>query len=172
MCWMSLFAHVFIFHGKTMNMKTYKLAVPWVINAINGITYRSYKKFDDENFKHDVENALYHVGEIFDDFDDKFWFQKKLMEGVINGHAPIKRRKAPKKKTVPFMNAPLRKACHYKAMRRNKYFRHGRTKSLWELYRKSRNEASKLKVNLWKYISRKSVTNKNLLVTQETSGKP
>ena len=92
----------------------------------NVITYRSYKKFDDENFKHDVENAPYHVGEIFDDFDDKFWFQKKLMEGVINGHAPIKRRKAPKK-PVPFMNAQLRKACHYKAMRRNKYFRHGRT---------------------------------------------
>ena len=63
----------------------------------NVITYRSYKKFDDENFKHDVENAPYHVGEIFDDFDNKFWFQKKLMEGVINGHAPIKRRKALKK---------------------------------------------------------------------------
>ena len=71
------------------------------------------------------------------------------MEGVINGHAPIKRRKAPKK-PVPFMNAQLRKACHYKAMRRNKYFRHGRTKSLWELYRKSRNEASKLKVKSMK----------------------
>ena len=34
---------------------------------------------------------------MFDDFDDKFWFQKKLMEDVINGHAPIKRRKAPRK---------------------------------------------------------------------------
>ena len=71
------------------------------------------------------------------------------MEGVINGHAPIKRRKAPKK-PVPFMNSQLRKACHYKAMRRNKYFRHGRTRSLWELYRKSRNEASKLKVKSMK----------------------
>ena len=64
----------------------------------------------------------------------------KLMEGVINGHAPINRRKA-SKKSVPFMNAQLRKARHYKAMRRNEYYRHEKTKSHWELYRKSLSEA-------------------------------
>ena len=37
--------------------------------------YRTHKTFDEENYKHDVENAPYHVGENFDDLDEKVWFQ-------------------------------------------------------------------------------------------------
>ena len=52
------------------------------------------------------------------------------------------------------MNSKLRKACHRKAMHRNKYFRHGRTKELWNKYRKTRNEVTKLKtVSMKNYFS-------------------
>ena len=108
------------------------------------IWYRSYKKFDEEYFKRDIATAPYHVGEIFDDLDDKFWYSKSLIDDIINEHAPLKRKK-PVARPVPFINASLRKACHKKSMARNKYFRQGRTQILWERYRKSRNHASKVK---------------------------
>ena len=43
------------------------------------------------------------------------------------------------------MNSKLRKACLHKAMLRNEYFMHGRSSQWWELYRKSRNNVTKLK---------------------------
>ena len=106
--------------------------------------YRSYKKFDEEYFKRDIATAPYHVGENFDDLDDKFWYSKSLIDDIINEHAPLKRKK-PVARPVPFINASLRKACHKTFMARNKYFRQGRTQILWEKNRKSRNHASKVK---------------------------
>ena len=100
--------------------------------AMNVHVPRSQEKFIErtKSFKHDVENASYHVGEIFDDFDDKFWFQKQLLECVINGHAPVKRRKATKKnKNSSCFGGSATKACYNKATQRNIYFKDGRTKS-------------------------------------------
>ena len=117
------------------------------------IQYRSYKKFDEALFKHDIANAPYHVGNIFDDFDDIYWYNHMLIKYVMDDHAPLKRKRTVKK-PVPFMNSKLRKACHRKAMHRNKYFRHGRTKDLWNKYRKTRNEVTKLKtVSMKNYFS-------------------
>ena len=90
------------------------------------IYYRSYKHFDINEYKKDISSAPYHVGEIFDDLDDKYWFTSKLMTCVTDFHAPRKTRK-PVDQPVPFMNARLRKACHTKAMARNKFFKCGRT---------------------------------------------
>ena len=103
------------------------------------IWYRSYKKFDEEYFKRDIATAPYHVGEIFDDLDDKFWYSKSLIDDIINEHAPL-------------INASLRKACHKKSMARNKYFIQGRTQILWEKYRKSRNHASKVKKDIYEKL--------------------
>ena len=86
----------------------------------------------------------FHVDEIFEDVDDSHWFSQRLISDVIEDHAPLKRKKLPKK-PIPCMNSKLRKACHKKALDRNKYFRNGRTKKSWEIYRKSRNYATKLK---------------------------
>ena len=110
------------------------------------INYRSYKHFDINEYKNDISSAPYHVGEIFDDLDDKYWFTSKLMTCVTDFHAPRKTRK-PVDKPVPFMNARLRKACHTKAMARNKFFKCGRTQRQWEKYRKLRNTATKIKVS-------------------------
>ena len=113
------------------------------------IVYRTYKNFNEDTFKNDISTAPYHVGEIFEDFDDKFWFYKKLIADITDSHAPIKHRQ-PVSFPVPFMNSKLRKACHTKSMLRNRYFRGGRTKGQWESYRKSRNAATKLKAESMK----------------------
>ena len=55
------------------------------------------------------------------------------------------KRKKTVRQPLPFMNSKLRKACLHKAMLRNKYFKHGRSSQSWELYRKSRNNVTKLK---------------------------
>ena len=76
-----------------------------------------------------------------------------LVKYVMDDHAPLKRKRTVKK-PVPFMNSKLRKACHRKAMHRNRYFRHGRTKDLWNKYRKTRNEVTKLKtISMKNYFS-------------------
>ena len=92
---------------------------------------------------------------MFDEVDDTFWFNHTLIQGIVDGHAPIKRKKTVKY-PVPFMNSKLRKACLNKAMLRNKYFKYGRTKYLWDRYRKIRNQVTKLKAtSMNSYFSEK-----------------
>ena len=92
----------------------------------NVISCRSYDTFDLTNFKNDISKAPYDVGEIFDDFDDKFWYTNKLICEVVDEYAPRKTKK-PVNKPVPFMNSELRKMTHSKSMARNKFFKYGRT---------------------------------------------
>ena len=75
------------------------------------IQYRSYKHFDDELFKDDIASAPYHIGDIFDDFDDIYWFKHMLIKNVIDHHAPPKSKRTVER-PLPFMNTQLRKACH------------------------------------------------------------
>lgn len=122
------------------------------------ITYRSYKNFDESQFKHDLSSVPYHVSDIFEDYDDKYWFNHKLIQSVIEDHAPLK-HKRPVKKPVPYINSELRKACLKKAMLRNKYHNSGRLKSAWEAFRQARNHVAKLKaVSIKKYFSKKCNT--------------
>lgn len=114
------------------------------------LTYRTYKHFDDTNFSNDIAFAPYHVAEMFDDVNDKYWYHETLISGIVHEHAPIKKR-MPIQNPVPYMNSKLRKAQHYKAMMRNKYFRNGRQRHAWELYRKSRNNCVKIKAQSIKY---------------------
>ena len=118
------------------------------------ICYRSYEHFDEASFKHDLDVALFYVGNVFDDVDDIFWFNLALMKNSIDGHAPMK-YKMSVKQPVPFMHPKLRKACLHKSMLRNKYFKSGRSKLLWERYRRIRNQVTKLKaVSVNEYFSK------------------
>ena len=124
----------------------------------NVISYRSYKTFDLTNFKNDISTVPYHVGELFDDFSDKFWFTDKLICEVVDEHAPRKTRK-PVDKPVPFMNSELRKMTHSKSMARNKFFKYGRTQKLWDLSRKIRNLTTIVKTaSMRKYLDDKCNT--------------
>ena len=72
------------------------------------VQYRSYKKFDEAFFKHDIANAPYHVGNIFDDFDDICWHNHMLIKYVMDDHAPLKRKRTVKK-PVPFQELEIKK---------------------------------------------------------------
>ena len=87
------------------------------------ITYRSYKKFDEASFSYDMSVIPHHVGEIFDDVEDSFWFVHKLSMDVMNKHAPIKKRYI-NHMQAPFMNNTLRRSINVKGMlcRRNEKF--------------------------------------------------
>ena len=38
------------------------------------LQYRSYKRFDENNFKRDLSTAPFHVAEVFDDVSDMAYF--------------------------------------------------------------------------------------------------
>ena len=118
-----------------------KLHLPRLAQKV--ISYPSYKHFDEEIYKRDISFAPFHVGYIFDEFDDTFWFNQTLLSNIVDSHAPVKRKRTVKK-PLPCMNSRLRKECHRKSMLRNKYFKY-RSKQAWGNYRKSRNKVSNLK---------------------------
>ena len=111
---------------------------PQIDTSPRTIFYRIYKKLDDENFINDVENIPFSVCDIFDDEDDRLWGFSKLLTGVTDSNAPVK-KKILKKPSVPYMNSRLRQAIHRKNMSRNAY-KKGKVK--WDDYRKQRNLTS------------------------------
>ena len=56
------------------------------------IVYRSMKNFSEEAYQIDIKYAPFHVAEIFEDPDDKYWFHNKLVTSVIEKHASLKTR--------------------------------------------------------------------------------
>ena len=117
------------------------------------IYYRSYKNFDDDEFSHDINNAPFHVGEIFDDIDDLSWFTGSLLTDVINDHAPVN-SKILKRASVPNMNSQLRKAIYRRNMARNKFRKYG--SAYWEENRVHRNKVVAIrKTSIAKYFSQK-----------------
>ena len=116
-----------------------KLHAPLKINRM--IAYRSYIKFDEASFSYDMSVIPHHVGEIFDDVEDSFWFIHKLSMDVMNEHAPIKNVTLTTIMQAPFMNNTLLRSINDKGMlcRKNEKFHN---KYIWELY-KQRNLCTK-----------------------------
>ena len=153
--------------------------------SLKTIFYRSYKKFDNERFINDVKNTPFSVCDIFDDEDDSLWSFSKLLSGVIDSNAPVK-KKIVKKPSVPFINSRLRQAIRRKNMLRNAY---KKEKVKWDDDRKQGNlttainKQSKLtyfrercdgaskKQSFWKtikpFISDKSASHGNQVILQE-----
>jgi hypothetical protein len=107
------------------------------------ITYRSYKKFDENAYSQDLANIPYQVSEVFDDVDDAYWFCQTLISQVIDEHAPLKKRII-KSNQVPYMNDQLRKAINVKNMIKRRFYKY-RSKANWENYRHHRNTVNKLR---------------------------
>ena len=124
------------------------------------ITYRSYKNFNVETYKDDLQQIPFHVAEIFDDIDDMYFFQQNLLLEVMDKHAPLKQRMI-KHNNVPYMNGELRKAINVKNMLKRKYDRCSTTANR-ELYRKQRNITVRLrKKSLNVYMQQNCNVNKN-----------
>ena len=107
--------------------------------------YRSYKKFNENDFITELSYIPFHICDVFDDLDDVNWAFNKMLSDVVNTHAPIKHTKR-RRYHVPFMNSQLRKARNVKAMLLRTY-RKFRSPRNWEMYRRQRNLVTKLKRN-------------------------
>ena len=106
------------------------------------IHYRSFKNFDDDAYLLDLSSAPFHVSQLFDDVDDRAWYVSKLINNIIDKHAPLK-TKFVSSKQAPFMNSKLRKAMYQRNMARNRFRKFGN--SYWEEYRKHRNYVASLR---------------------------
>ena len=107
------------------------------------IQYRSFKNFNDTDYKNDVKNIPFYISKTFDDVDDIAWCHEKLLADVIDSHAPLK-HKTLKKDSVPFMNSELRKLIHRRNQLRNRFWR-TKTRMDWENYRSIRNKTNKVR---------------------------
>ena len=132
---------------------------------ISHIVYRSYKHFNEELYLKDLQSAPFHVSNVFTDVDDQYWFYCKMLNEIIDQHAPLKKRTV-QAKQLPYMNDALRKAINVKGSLRRRF---NKTKSnyTWRKYRNQRNYVTKLKrSSLQKYFNKEcneqSKTNKTI----------
>ena len=105
------------------------------------IAFRSYRNFDSEEFKKQLEVAPWHVGEIFDDIDDQVNFHNGLLNNILEEFAPCKRMKV-RDKDVPYMTTQWKQAIRAKRKAKSKFLKN-KTRENWELRRKARNEATR-----------------------------
>ena len=94
------------------------------------------KNFIHVFFCNSISTAPFHVSEIFDDVEDMAWYTSKLLNDVIDEHAPMK-RKLIKQESVPYMNGRLRKAMYQRNMARNEFRIYG--KQYWQENCRQRN---------------------------------
>lgn len=107
------------------------------------ILYRSYKHFNEDLYKAELNSAPFHVADIFDDVNDSLWFCQNLIEEIIDHHAPRK-KKIVKHKQVPYMNSTLRRAINVRNMLRRKYNSY-KSNERWKIYKYQRNYVTKLR---------------------------
>lgn len=67
------------------------------------ICFRSLKHFDSALFKQGLHNAPFHIIEVFDDVDDKYYAFETLYLDILNEHAPLKQVHV-RGNQIPFMN--------------------------------------------------------------------
>jgi hypothetical protein len=103
------------------------------------ITYRSYKKYDEDHFLFDLQQMssehMKNQSASLSQFVNEY-------RQICDRHAPLK-TKVLKKKQVPQMNATLRKAIYKKSMLLHKWTKY-KSDINFEAYRKQRNYTTKL----------------------------
>ena len=124
------------------------------------ISYRSMKHFKEQEFMDALASAPFHVGNIFDDVNDSYWYCSKLFCNVIDEHAPLKSRRI-KPNQIPYINGDLRRAINVKAMLKRRCDKHP-SMANWELYRHQRNRVTKLrKSSINSYFSERCTSGNN-----------
>ena len=130
------------------NLSDFHLFVTLVLNknimsiGKKCVSYRSYKHFNEQHFRNEIESTPFHAGECLDP-EDQCHFFRTLFNEVLEKHAPVK-TKVIRRKQNPFMNSEWKRALFRKHQLYNKYWR-CKTQSNWSNYRKQRNLCQKLK---------------------------
>ena len=107
------------------------------------IKFRSMKNFDEKQYKEDLSQAPWHVGEIFDTIDEQAGFWESLFSSIVNKHLPEKKMRV-RPQDVPYMSREWKNAIRAKRRAARKYQKE-QTKENWENKRKLRNEATRLR---------------------------
>ena len=97
--------------------------------------YRSYRNFDNNFFRNDLNHNLEFV-------NGNYTKLKKFVLEVYNWHAPVKKRLV-RANEVPYMTKHIRKAIAKRSMLENKYHKNKSVDSL-RAYKKQKNFCSRL----------------------------
>ena len=79
------------------------------------VTYRCYKRFNDDKNVQGLSFSPFHIADIFDDNNYEYWVYRTVLKDVINEHAPLKTRRI-KHNMIPYINSALRKATNVRKM--------------------------------------------------------
>ena len=113
------------------------------MSGFRTIRYRSYKRFNHDNYINDLNSAPFHVSNIFYDVDDKMWFHDALLRQIIDEHAPLKTKRTKGQRAL-YMHDELRKAINVKSMLRRTYERIPNNHN-WSKFKAQRNKVTKMK---------------------------
>ena len=122
---------------------------------------RSLKHFDQERFLDDLNKVPFSTAYIFDDVDDVYWCWEKLLNEILDDHAPVvsfKRRKTPGSQ---FITAEIRKHMRLRD-RFKRIYNKSKKPEDWENYRATRNKVVSMR--------RKAVKNYFTRMCEEKSG--
>ena len=56
------------------------------------ITFRLTKNTDLDELNRDLNDAPWHVGDVFSDRDEKYYDWRTLFQSIVDKHAPLKRK--------------------------------------------------------------------------------
>ncbi len=107
------------------------------------ICFRSLKHFDSALFQQDLHNAPFHIIEVFDNVDDKYYAFESLYLDILNEHAPLKQVHV-RGNQVPFMTEQWRKAIRRRNKLRKQFIRE-RTDANYAIYKAQRNKCTSLR---------------------------
>ena len=91
--------HCMIFSLMTKKNRTCKKKI---------ITFRRKKNPNIEVLIQDLEQAPWHVGEIFESVDDQYFYWQNQLNGIIEDHMPWKTMRA-KEMDIPYMTTKWKK---------------------------------------------------------------
>eukprot|EP00794_Sanderia_malayensis_P003961 gene3961-4511_t len=124
--------HCMIFSLMTKKTQTHKKKI---------ITFRSKKNLNIEELLQDLDQAPWHVGEIFESIDDQYFYWQNLLNRIIDDHMPWKRMRV-RERDVPSMTTEWKKAIRKKRKYAREFSKNRSDENL-ALKRKWRNEATR-----------------------------
>ena len=94
------------------------------------IHFRSYKNFDPVKYDNLLMTAPWHVGNLFDDVEDKVYYWNTIMQDIMDECFPQKKKRV-RDKDIPYMTTAWKNAIRAKRRAFNKYLNE-RTQQNWE----------------------------------------